>query len=87
MHVLPQGLELFRRRVRVTVSPPETWVPNLEADRLDSVQPQPAYTLQVSHSRINETQGWGFPSWHQVSRALGLPCTLAIQPPALSRLR
>lgn len=27
----PQGLELFKRRTRVTVSPPETWVPNLEA--------------------------------------------------------
>ena len=29
--VSPQGLELFRRRTRVTVSPPETWVLNLEA--------------------------------------------------------
>lgn len=29
--VSPQGLELLRRRTRVTVSPPETWVPNLGA--------------------------------------------------------
>lgn len=29
--VSPQGLELFRRKTRVTVSPPETWVLNLEA--------------------------------------------------------
>ena len=36
MSLLPQGLELFKRRTRVTVSPPETWVPNLEAG--DGVQ-------------------------------------------------
>lgn len=35
----PQGLELFKRRTRVTVSPPETWVPNLEAgDRAHAAQ-------------------------------------------------
>lgn len=28
----PQGLELYRRRVLVTVSPPEIWVPNLEGE-------------------------------------------------------
>lgn len=27
--ISPQGLELLRRRTRVAVSPPETWVPNL----------------------------------------------------------
>ena len=40
MSVSPQGLELFRRRIRVTGSPPETRVPNLEAGDQDQHTPR-----------------------------------------------
>lgn len=47
----PQGLELFKRRIRVTVSPPETWVPNLEARD----------QAQRHHSRHTQRrQGWNW---------------------------
>lgn len=56
MSVSPQGLELFRRRIRVTVSPPDTWVLNLGAgdqDQLSHRQHTPCEQGYFSE------EGWG----------------------------
>ena len=65
--VSPQELELFRRRIRVTGSPPETRVPNLEAGDRD--QRTPHRPIHLREGREEAHSGLSSPRSH---RAPGL---------------
>lgn len=72
MSVSPQGLELFRRRIRVTWSPPETRVPNLEAGDQDQHTPHRPIHLREEGRGLGREEAHSGLSSPRSHRAPGL---------------